>query len=69
MIEVAYQAQPGWRTAAVLTSLITACKRVGIDLFAYLRDIFESISTYPDSRLTEFFPRQWISARPAALIS
>jgi transposase len=56
-------AGPRWRgnagrTAAVLTSFITTCKRLGINPFAYLRDIFERISTHPASRLTELLPDQ-----------
>jgi transposase len=57
----------GGRTAAVLTSFITTCKRLDIDPFAYLRDIFERISTHPQSRLTELLPDQWRAAqRPAS---
>jgi len=51
-----YGATNGGRTAAVLTSFITTCKRLGIDPFAYLRDIFERISTHPGSRLEELLP-------------
>ena len=53
----------GGRTAAVLTTFITTCKRLGIDPFAYLRDIFERISTHPGSQLVELFPDKWLSAR------
>jgi len=45
------------------TSFITTCKRLGIDPFAYLRDIFERISTHPGSRLEELLPDQWLAAR------
>jgi len=51
-----YGSDNGGRTAAVLTSFITTCKRLGIDPFAYLRDIFERISTHPGSRLEELLP-------------
>jgi hypothetical protein len=50
----------------VLTSLITTCKRLGIDPFAYLRDVFERISTHPASRLAELLPDQWRAARQTA---
>jgi transposase len=53
----------GGRTAAVLTSFITTCKRLDIDPFAYLRDIFERLSTHPASRLAELLPDQWRTAR------
>jgi transposase len=50
----------GGRTAAVLASFVTTCKRLNIDPFAYLRDIFERISTYPGSRLAELLPDRWL---------
>jgi len=53
----------GGRTAAVLTSLISTSKRLGIDPFAYLRDVFERISTHPQNRLAELLPDQWRLAR------
>lgn len=59
----------GGRTAAVLTSLIASCKRLGIDPFAYLRGIFERISAHPQSRLFELLPNQWREAGGAFAIS
>jgi hypothetical protein len=59
----------GGRTAAVLTSFIATCKRLDIDPFAYLRDIFEHISTYPRNRLADLLPDQWWAARRAASTS
>jgi hypothetical protein len=53
----------GGRTAAVLTSFITTCKRLGIDPFAYLRDIFERISTHPENQLAELLPDKWMFTR------
>jgi transposase len=49
----------GGRTAAVLSSLIATCKRLAIDPFAYLRDLFERISRHPQGRLAELLPDQW----------
>jgi hypothetical protein len=49
----------GGRTATVLTSLIATCKRLAIDPFAYLRDVFKRISSHPQSRLAELLPDQW----------
>jgi transposase len=46
----------GGRTAAVLASLIATCKRLGIDSFAYLRDLFEHISSHPQNRLADLLP-------------
>jgi transposase len=53
----------GGRTAAVLNSLIATSKRLAIDPFAYLRDIFTRISDHPQSRLAELLPDQWKAAQ------
>lgn len=52
--------------AAVLLSLVQTCKHVGVDPFAYLRDVIERVSTHPMSRLGELTPRQWHRLRQAA---
>ena len=59
----------GGRTAAVLTSFITTCQRLGIDPLAYLRDICERISNPPESRLAELLPDQWMAAHRSAATS
>ena len=61
-----YGSDQGGRTAAVLTTLIATCKRLHIDPFAYLRDIFERISSHPKNRLGELLPDKWLAARGAA---
>ena len=43
----------GGQAAAVLTSLIATCKRLKLDPFAYLRDLFGRISSHPQSHLAE----------------
>jgi len=58
----------GGRTGAVLSSLIATCKRLGVDPFAYLRDVFERISSHPQSRLGELLPDQWKTA-PAVKVA
>jgi transposase len=59
----------GGRTAAVLTSFTATCKRLGIEPLAYLRDIFDRISTHLASRLAELLPDQWRAERRAASTS
>lgn len=49
----------GGKTAAVLFSLTSTCKRHHIDPFAYLRDIFARISAHPAHRLSELLPDEW----------
>ena len=57
-----YGSDNGGRTAAVLSSLIATCKRLGLDPFAYLRDLFERLGAHPHSRLAELLPDQWQAA-------
>jgi hypothetical protein len=49
----------GGRTAATLMSLCTTCKDLGIDPFAYLRDVLSRVSTHPNSRIEELLPDRW----------
>jgi transposase len=56
----------GGRTAAILTSITTTCKRLRIDPFEYLRDIFQHISTYPQNNLDDLLPDKWNADRAAA---
>ena len=60
-----YGSDRGGRTAAVLTSMIATCKRLRIDPFAYLRDVFARISTHPQNQLDELLPDRWLAARVA----
>ena len=53
----------GGQTAAVLSSLIAIAKRLGIDPFAYLRDVFARIAPHPNNRLEELLPDQWKAGR------
>jgi transposase len=46
----------GGRTAAILTSFTTTCKRLQINPFTYLRDVFHRISAHPMNRLEELLP-------------
>jgi len=59
-----YGSDRGGRTAAVLSSLIATCQKLGVDPFAYLRDIFARISSHPQTRLAELLPDHWKPAEP-----
>jgi hypothetical protein len=59
-----YGSDNGGRTAAVLSSLIATSKRLGVDPFAYLRDLFERLSAHPKSRWAELLPDQWKVMHP-----
>lgn len=47
------------RNAAVLFSIIASCKLVGVDPFAYLRDILTRLQTHPVDHVQELIPREW----------
>jgi hypothetical protein len=57
----------GGRTAAVLSSLIATCKKLHIDPFAYLRDVFARISTHRQSQLDELLPDRWMTGATRSL--
>ena len=56
----------GGRPAVTLMSLCTTCKDLGINPFAYLRDVLDRVSTHPHSRIEELLPDHW---KPAELIA
>jgi transposase len=49
----------GGETAAVLMSLCATCKELGVEPFAYLRDVLDRVSTHPNSRIEELLPDRW----------
>jgi len=53
----------GGRTAAILTSFTTSCKRHDVNPYAYLKDIFERISAHKLSRLDDLLPDKWKAGR------
>jgi transposase len=61
-----YGSDKGGRTAAVLSTLIASCKRLRIEPFAYLRDLFTRISSHPHHRLDELLPDKWFIAQSNA---
>jgi transposase len=61
-----YGSDNGGHTGAILTSLIATCKRLHIEPFAYLRDLFSRISAYPLHQLDDLLPDRWQAARSPA---
>lgn len=39
--------------------------RLGVEPFAYLRDVLERLPTHPASRIEELTPRGWLVGRSA----
>ncbi len=56
----------GGRTGAILTSLITTCKRLHMYPFAYLRDVFQRIGAHPAKRLEDLLADNWKAAQNTA---
>lgn len=60
----------GGQTAAVLYSFTSTCHRLGIEPWAYLKDVLERLPTLSTERrtesLAELLPDRWKAARPAA---
>ena len=58
----------GGRTAAVLYSMTATCRRLGVDPWAYLRDVFTRLPALPADRLDELLPDRWakVPARSVA---
>ena len=44
---------------AIVCSLVQTCKRLQINLFVYLRDVIERVSTHPARLVLELTPREW----------
>jgi transposase len=57
----------GGKTAAVLFSFTATCKFLGIDSFAYLRDVLGRLPTHPAEQLDELLPHRWKADQAAAL--
>jgi transposase len=55
----------GGDKAALLFSLVTSCQRIGIEPWAYLKDVIDRVSTHPMSRVDELTPLGWKNARAA----
>jgi transposase len=52
-------ADGGGLRASIFYSLIVSCRRLGVEPFAYLKDVIDRISTHPASRIAALTPRGW----------
>jgi hypothetical protein len=53
----------GGQTAAVLFSFTSTCQRLGVEPWAYLRDMMERLPSWPADRLGELLPDRWTRAQ------
>ena len=58
-----FAGEAGGQRAAVLFSLVTSCKELGVDPYAYLADVLDKVSVVPVSRIHELTPLGWKQAR------
>ena len=63
-----FGSEVGGATAAVLFSLTETCKGLGVEPWAYLKDVLDRLSTHPASRIDELLPDRWDALRRAAAI-
>lgn len=49
----------GGQTAAVLCSFTSTCLRLGVEPWAYLRDVLDRLPSHPAERLVELLPDEW----------
>lgn len=55
----------GGRVASVLYSLVLSCKAMDVDPQLYLEDVFQRISTTPQSEIAALTPWAWADSRPS----
>jgi transposase len=53
----------GAEGAAIHYSIVASCRDLGIDPFAYLRDVLARLPTTPRSGVRELTPRRWLAAQ------
>jgi transposase len=56
----------GGETAARLLSLVVSCRRLHMDSFVYLRDVFTRLPGLPPERLDDLLPARWLASHPEA---
>jgi transposase len=56
----------GGRTAAVLFSFTSTCHRLGIEPWAYLKDVLTRLPALPTDQLSELLPDRWEAVRKQA---
>jgi hypothetical protein len=49
----------GLSRAALLYSLAQSCRLVGVDPFAYFRDVLLRVATHPHSSIGQLTPKGW----------
>ena len=58
--------EAGGENLAIILSLVTTCKNLGIDVRCYLEDVLSRVNAHPHQRLDELLPDRWKSIQEAA---
>jgi transposase len=53
----------GGKTAAVLRSFVASCQRVGVEPFAWFKDVLSRIADHPIHRIAELLPHNWAATQ------
>jgi transposase len=64
-----FGSKQGGKTAAVLYTFTSTCHRLGVEPWAYLKDVLTRLPTTPEEGLAELLPDRWQAARLAARVS
>jgi transposase len=56
---VFFGSDQGGHTAAVLRSFVASCQRVGVDPYAWFKDVLTRTAAHPMTRLAELLPHNW----------
>jgi transposase len=56
----------GGKTAAILYTFTSTCRRLGVEPWAYLKDVLTRLPTTPQEQLPELLADRWQAAQPPA---
>jgi transposase len=54
----------GGKTAAILCTFTSTCSRLGVEPWAYLKDVLTRLPTMPKENLSDLLPNRWQAAQP-----
>lgn len=58
--------EEGGQTAATIMSIIETCKRLGINPFAYMKDVLTRFPSATTAQIDDFLPDRWLALRDAS---
>lgn len=56
----------GGQSLAIILSLVTTCRNLGINVRQYFQDVLARVNSHPHARLEELLPDQWMQIQEAA---